>query len=226
MKRLTIILATILLLATCVGCRYNPTKVPSPPPSEVEPTTPANTEGGTATLPPTGGEEPPEDMNWISPGKVNIGNYVFHCPDCGEKIVSDIPLILATCPVCGETWETSLSDWEDKRFHPGARAEWYISVHNGNDETTVFSVTYKVPDRIARGYIAAPTIVEDWVMITDPTPVIAPKETRNILIVLEMPSDAPYIAPKWEFWIAVKDLTQTGFVQTELCSRSLISMRE
>jgi hypothetical protein len=40
-----------------------------------------------------------------------------------------------------------------------------------------------------------------------------------------MPEDAT-APPKWEFWIVVKDVTQTGMIQTELASRCLVTMSE
>ncbi len=129
-------------------------------------------------------QEPPINVTWISPGKVNIGN-----------------------------------------FYPGARAEYYISIHNGGNTPATFSVTYRYPDHVGEQYVKPPLEVQNWIIIADMTPVIAPKQTMDILIVLEMPEDAVIFAPKWEFWISVKDTTQSGMVQTELASRWLVSMR-
>jgi hypothetical protein len=54
--------------------------------------------------------------------------------------------------------------------------------------------------------------------------VLAAKETKDVLIALEMPKGAK--APdKWEFWVVVKDNSQTGMVQTELACRWLITMK-
>jgi hypothetical protein len=110
-------------------------------------------------------------------------------------------------------------------FYPGARAEYLLSIHNGKDEPAKFSVTYRVADNTAEGYVTAPSGAEDWVIIADPAPVLAAKETRQVLIAVEIPkgTKAP---PKWEFWIAVKDVTQTGMVQTELACRWLVEMRK
>jgi hypothetical protein len=130
-------------------------------------------------------EPPPElyDKTWISPGKVEVGN-----------------------------------------FYPGARAEYPLSIHNGNDEPAEFSVTYRVSDNTAEGYVKAPDEAEGWVIIADPALVLPAKETKDVLIAVEMPEDAE--APsKWEFWIAVKDVTQTGMVQTELACRWLVEMK-
>ena len=168
MKKLIIGLLVVGLLL--VGC----SPVYSPP----ENTPPAN--GETTILP----GEPPLDRTWISPGKVQVGN-----------------------------------------FHPGARAEWNLLVHNGKNTTASFLVTYRYPNYVEEGYNFPTAEVQDWVIIADPTPVLAPKETRAISIVLEMPEDATAPGKLWEFWISVKDTTQTGMVVTELCSRWCVSQR-
>jgi len=130
-------------------------------------------------------EPPPElyDKVWISPGKVEVGN-----------------------------------------FYPGARAEYPLTIHNGKDEPAQFSVTYRVADNTAEGYVTAPGGAEGWVIIADPAPVLAAKETREVLIAVVMPKGAT-APPKWEFWIAVMDVTQTGMVQTELACRWLVTMK-
>lgn len=151
--------------------------------------TPTNGEAESEVVLP---EEPPEDMTWISPGKVVIGN-----------------------------------------FHPGARAEWDITIHNGELEERSFEVMYRAPDRIKEGYWPPPEVAQDWVIIADPAPILASRETRDILIVLEMPVEAgdvdiesvDWVPPKWEFWISIRDVSQTGMVVTELCSRWLVAMR-
>jgi len=109
-------------------------------------------------------------------------------------------------------------------FYPGARAEYMISMHNGNDEPAEFSVTFKDPRNTSEGFVAAPPEAKDWVIIDDPAPTLAAKETRDVLIVVEMPEYAES-PPKWEFWIVVKDVTQTGMVQTELACRCLVEMK-
>lgn len=130
-------------------------------------------------------QRPPDNVTWISPGKVVVGN-----------------------------------------FHAGGRAEYPITIHNGKDVTTEFAVYYRIPDHVPEDTTKAPNMVQDWVIVADPTPVLAPYETRDILVVLAMPQTAVDPAPKWEFWIGVKDNSQTGMVQTELCTRWIISMRE
>lgn len=156
-----------------------------PPANNLPANTPSNDNGialpirSTVVLP----GEPPTDRTWISPGKVEVGN-----------------------------------------FYPGARAEWNLLVHNGNDVSSSFAVTYRYPDHVGEAYAKPTNEVQDWVIIADAMPVLMPRETRNIMVVLAMPEEATIFTPKWEFWISVKDITQTGMVQTELCSRWLVTM--
>jgi len=126
---------------------------------------------------------PPDNMTWISPGKVVISN-----------------------------------------FFPGARAEYYLSVHNGDDEECPFVISCRAPDRLYEGASFPPEEFQDWIIIADTDPVIAPESTEDVFIVLEMPEDAE--SPEsWEFWVSVQDASQAGLVQTELCSRWLVNMR-
>ena len=109
-------------------------------------------------------------------------------------------------------------------FYPGARAEYPLTIHNGNDQPTEFSITYRVATGTDEEFVVAPDEAEDWVIIADATPVLAAKETKEVLIALEMPEDAT--APeKWEFRVVVKDASQTGMVQTELACRWLVTMK-
>jgi len=93
---------------------------------------------------------PPMDRTWISPAKVQIGN-----------------------------------------FYPGARAEWNLTIHNGNDVTAEFAVMYREPDYTAGGYLMPPEeTVKDWVIIADPAPLLLPYETRDILVSVALPPTA------------------------------------
>ena len=110
-------------------------------------------------------------------------------------------------------------------FYPGARAEWPITIHNGNNYEAQFEISYRVPDNVQEGY-ARPTVeVADWVIIVDTTPVLAAYQTKEIAVVLDMPGNAKSPGDDWEFWVSVKDKSQGGFVQTEICSRWLVNMQ-
>ena len=110
------------------------------------------------------------------------------------------------------------------KFYPGARAEYILTIHNGNDQSTEFSITYRAEVGSDEEFVVAPAEAEGWVTIADPSPVLAAKETREVLIAVEMPEGATAPA-KWEFRIVVKDASQAGMIQTELASRWLITMK-
>ena len=162
-----ILLVTVITGLILMGCAQPSVPGEQPGPEAVEP--------------------PPElyGQNWISPGKVNVGN-----------------------------------------FHAGASAEWPITIHNGSEEPTKFEISFKQPNAVDEGFVIAPEIVQDWVIISEPTPVLEGYETREVLIALVMPEDAVSPGPQWEFWIAVQDVTQEGMVRTELAARWLVSMRD
>jgi len=111
-------------------------------------------------------------------------------------------------------------------FHAGATATWLLTIHNGKDEPAQFEVRYKEPSKVEEGYVKAPEIVQDWVIITAPAHLLEAFETREVEIAVVMPEDAECSALKWEFWIAVKDVTQGGMIQTELACKWLVTMRE
>lgn len=176
MKKLLLVVGVFVLIAVlgipsgCITSTQDNT--PSIPPTSTPPTTPE------------GDISPPENVTWISPGKVTVGN-----------------------------------------FYPGATAEYPLTIHNGNDVITRFIVSYRYPDNTATGYESPSPAVQDWVIIADLTPILAPFETREIMVVLMMPEDAVVFAEHWEFWVSVSDASQTGIVTTAMASRWLIDMR-
>jgi hypothetical protein len=127
-------------------------------------------------------------------------------------------------PPTDQTWISPAKVMVDN-FYPGARAECELQVHNGNSEVATFAVVYRHPDNVGDGYSYPIAEVQDWVIVATTSLVIAPRETRNILVSLEMPKDATVFSDKWEFWISIKDMSQVGMVRTELCSRWLVEMR-
>ncbi len=109
-------------------------------------------------------------------------------------------------------------------FYPGARAEWNITIYNAKETPSQFTIKYRYPDYVAEGYDKPPPESQNWVIIADPNPVLAPRETRNILVALDMPKQAKVMSKKWEFWISV--IEETGaMIQVELCSRWLVTMK-
>lgn len=108
-----------------------------------------------------------------------------------------------------------------------------LTIWNLNDYAATFSVDYRVPDNVIIGYHRPTSEVRDWVWISDRWPTIPAHGKMDIIVRLSMPTSAvapgydsvndPH--PKWEFWIAVIDQSQTGWLKIEVVSRFLITMR-
>lgn len=102
----------------------------------------------------------------------------------------------------------------------GSQAEWIIRIHNEKNVPNVFSVYYKVPDYVEKGYERLPDKFSKWIIVNK-TITIAPDSIGETLVTVKM-SDQAY-SKKYEAWIAVMDESQTGMIRTELCSRWFIS---
>ena len=137
-------------------------------------------------------------------------------PNQAEVVLPDEPPI-------NKTW-VSPGKMNISNFYPGARAEYPMTIHNGNDTDTIFAVVYRYPDHVATGYVKPPIEAQDWVIIADSTPILMPFETRDVLVALAMPEDANINDKKWEFWVSIMN-TMQGQVKTELCVRWLVDMR-
>jgi len=122
-----------------------------------------------------------------------------------------------------QTW-ASPAEVKIGNFYPGARAEWEIKIHNGNDIWTEFFVSYMVSDEKREGYALAPVEAKDWVIIEDSTPVLAPKETKKILVVLYIPEGVAVPDKKWEFWTVAGEVSARA-VQIQMATRWLVSCR-
>jgi hypothetical protein len=130
-------------------------------------------------------------------------------------------------------WENKLEDetWlspgvvEISNLYPGAQAEWEIKIHNGNQNEAQFAIEYAPPNRTREGYSIAPIEAADWVIIADPSPVLASKETRAVIISVEIPKGTIVSGKKWEFWILAYDTNQNKQIRTQLASRWLVTMK-
>jgi len=108
-------------------------------------------------------------------------------------------------------------------FAPGRQADLPIIFHNGGDKACILAITYRNPDFVGDGYAVAPRETVNWLVISEPHLILKPKEKRETLLILNMPEDAE--APdNWEFWVSIKDTSQTGMVQTEGCVRVFVNM--
>jgi hypothetical protein len=106
---------------------------------------------------------------------------------------------------------------------PGNSIEQSIKIHNGNKIETGFSVYYRVPDYVENTYAIAPAAAQDWVTITDNSPLLKPNEIKEIKVILKIP-DKTLASENWEFWVGVKENTIQSLTK-ELCCRWLINMK-
>jgi len=205
-------------------------------------------------------KKPPDNMNWISPGKITVSNfypgaraeYPITVHNGGQKL--DTKLVITeigetSCPIAldfllyrgkaSEVYGISSNEPMDRPhatkymetgnivivegLQPNTTRKLYISY--GTSESATFSIYYREPDHVPSGTSKAPAEAQGWVMIVDPTPVLQPRETRDILVILELPESVIVTDPKWEFWVAVTDITAGGSVKTELCARWIVNMR-
>lgn len=74
-------------------------------------------------------------------------------------------------------------------YYSGARAEWSLRLHNGKDTPVKLVVSPRKAGYTKESYFIAPSEIQDWVIVADSTPVLAPKETKEILVVLAMPKE-------------------------------------
>ncbi len=105
---------------------------------------------------------------------------------------------------------------------PGNRVNQNIKIHNGNEQSTKFSIYYRMPDYVENNFIAAPADARNWLIIAEDSPTLAPQETKEIQVVLDLP-DKAQTPERWEFWIGVKE-NKEARLATELCTRWLITM--
>jgi hypothetical protein len=103
--------------------------------------------------------------------------------------------------------------------------EYELQIHNGGNQTAIFSVDYRHPDWVEAGYAKLPSDIRQWIYIEEKKPSIASGETLNVLISLYVPLGANITGGKFEFWIGVIDQSQTGMIITELAQRWLVTMK-
>lgn len=108
-------------------------------------------------------------------------------------------------------------------YYPGARAEYAIVLHNGNLEDAVFDVNYRASSSPLEGYTSIDA--SSWVIITDSSVVLKGRETRKVLIVLEVPKGTEVVVKKWEFWIGTSERFPGAQVVAENGVRFLVSMK-
>ena len=240
------VVVVLMLLASSCSLTGAPVNIPKNTYSQPVPTIPM-------------GQEPPKEMPWISPGKVQIGNFYpgataewniivhngYSPAETTYTVTTDVMDTEAYLPLLktlkdrdtrniisivssysGDTlsvkeYNSVKNEIEVVGLQSGQKRT--ITVVYEHSSTSTYSIYYKEPSYVAEGYSMPPEDAKDWVIVADPSPVLAPFETKDILVSVVMPTGAT--APsKWEFWIGVSE-SAGSMVQTELCSRWQVTMR-
>jgi hypothetical protein len=121
-----------------------------------------------------------------------------------------------------KTW-ISPAKIQIRNLGPGSSVKQNVRIHNGNETATEFLVYYRTPDYVEASFVTAPADARNWLTIGEEILSLAPRQTKEIQVVLNLPEDAQ-IPERWEFWIAVKENNGSQVV-AELASRWLITMR-
>lgn len=108
-------------------------------------------------------------------------------------------------------------------LYAGAQAEYVLRIHNGGSQATIFQVTARQPDGSAVNKL--PLDCFDWVQIPKNAIYAPAKSTVEMNITVKMLKDTGMRGKTYEFWLSVIDNSQSGMVQTELCSRWIVSTR-
>jgi hypothetical protein len=111
-----------------------------------------------------------------------------------------------------------------ENLYQGAQAEYTLRIHNGGRVPTIFQVTPRQPDGVRSDKL--PWDCMDWVQIPQLAVYVPAKTTYEMPITVKMLKDTNLKGKSYEFWISVIDNGQNGMVQTELCSRWIISTRK
>jgi hypothetical protein len=109
-------------------------------------------------------------------------------------------------------------------MYKGAEADYMLRIHNGTDIDTIFDVNPRQPDGIRDDKL--PLDCMDWIQLPQYSVYIPAKQTFEIPVVVKMLKDTNMKGKTYEVWISVIDKGQKGMVQTELCSRWIISTRK
>ncbi len=90
---------------------------------------------------------------------------------------------------------------------------------------TAYSVYARLPDTVAP--TESMKMAREWVLVANPTLVMAPLDTVEDTVTVSMPSDAVAPDKTWEFWVGVSEVKQSSgaAVSLELVSRWIVNMK-
>lgn len=146
-------------------------------------------------------------------------------------------VILIVTPIaCKETepnYETGVKppSYYIKNMGLGKQKTGTLTLMNGTDESMDIYIEYRYPDNIdpSKGYGYPPQPARDWVTIDGnylyTICTVPPNSTKDIPVVLAIPSNAFVPNDKWVFWIWVTELDQNGMVDIAYGQQWFVSMR-
>ena len=149
---------------------------------------------------------------------------------CGLFVKSELPVttdatfIERQAQYYNVTWISPTDIWIDN-YYAGATAEYNLTIHNGKDVAIAIKIGSICPTSTIQGYFVAPAKALEWVKISDVTFVLAPKETRDIMISLEMPKGASIEFEKWEYRITAFEQGQ-GNIEKGMAMRCFVDMKK
>ncbi len=104
------------------------------------------------------------------------------------------------------------------------RAEDYLPIYNGNDEDSVFFLSYGIFEQ-RKDMVVAPDYFKSWVEYFNLVQIPA-KSWVDVPVRIVIPKGTSVLpSEKCYFNIAVKDINQTGFVQYQQATRFEVTIR-
>ena len=110
-----------------------------------------------------------------------------------------------------------------ENLHKGAEGDYLLRIHNGGANPTIFQVKPRLPDNLVN---SLPWDCMNWIQLPEYSVYVPGKTTYEMPITVKMLTDIGMKGKTYEVWISVIDNSQKGMVQTELCSRLIISTRK
>jgi hypothetical protein len=206
MKRL--VLCSLLVIMGVMGCTYadpNPPRAMEPTPTYYygDPSLPTTVSDNSSPI--------------VADNKIG-GSVLYNAdkPTSGSSTAIEARMIDVNWISPGKVTISNL--------YKGAQAEYTLRIHNGSSDLSVFMINVRQPD--GYGINKLPLDCLNWVSIPAYSIVVQPKGTYELPITVKMLTDTNMKGKDYEVWISVIDSSQKGMVQTELCSRWLISTRK
>jgi hypothetical protein len=206
MKKITLFIVTVMLgLSGCITY-YDPN-----PPTASEPISPPPT----TYYMNTGNSESQNMVPVTMPNVTNPANVIYSTDSPKDSRNIEFGLQNTNWISPGKVTVDNL--------YLGAEADYILRIHNGSNDATIFQITVRQPDGTQNNKL--PIDCMDWVTLSLKAVYVPAKTTYEMPIIVKMLKDTNMKGKSYEVWVSVIDSSQKGMVQTELCSRLIISTR-